>query len=308
MSNMFRIHSKKFSNYKEFIKNNKPINYLKKSDTVALFTNARNEVHIKEWAAHHLLLGFDYIFIADHKSDIPLKYVFCNFDKRVKTFDCPLDGAIKLPLMNKAIEISKQHNVDWFIYLDADEFIILNNPNMNSIKHFLHFFNFADMIGINWLMFGSNFLENEPPNILSSYTKSELLLDKHIKTFVRPNESLFAETPHVYNIRNPSNFFCYTKRMKTITSYNNFPIPFYKSPIYIAHYSIQSKESFIKRKINLPTDDTLRFRDKKMLDTVHLYHNQVENIQPQVLYSQKVQDFLQTHSLPPPTSQHSDDS
>jgi hypothetical protein len=30
---------------------------------VALFTNARDESHIKEWAAHHLLIGFDYIII-----------------------------------------------------------------------------------------------------------------------------------------------------------------------------------------------------------------------------------------------------
>ena len=35
---------------------------------VALFTNARDEKHIKEWAAHHLLIGFEYIFIFDHKS------------------------------------------------------------------------------------------------------------------------------------------------------------------------------------------------------------------------------------------------
>jgi hypothetical protein len=170
------------------------------------------------------------------------------------------------------------------------------------------------MIGINWLMFGSNFLENEPPNILSHYTKSELLLNRHIKTFVRPNEALFAETPHSYVIRNPSKFFCYTKRMNTIVSYNEHPIPFYKSPIYIAHYSMQSKESFIKRKINLPSDDTLRFRDKKLVDVLHLHYNDVENNQPHTLYSQKVQKFLQQHAIPPPSSNtptespHSQDS
>ena len=210
--------------------------------------------------------------------------------------------------MNKAIEVAKEHNVDWFIYLDADEFIILSNPNMTNIKHFLNFFNFADMVGINWLMFGSNLLENEPPNILSHYTKSELLLDKHIKTFVRPNEALFAETPHVYTIRNPSNFFCYTKRMNTITSFNKYPIPFYKSPIYIAHYSVQSKESFIKRKINLPRDDIIQFRDKNILDVLHLQYNDVENNQPHTIYSQKVQEFLQQHTITPPSSNAPTDS
>jgi hypothetical protein len=37
-----------------------------------LFTNARDEKNMKEWVAHHLLLGFDLIYIFDHKSKIPL--------------------------------------------------------------------------------------------------------------------------------------------------------------------------------------------------------------------------------------------
>lgn len=299
----FKTHSKKFSNYKLFVKNNKHVAYTKKSNTIALFTNARDEIHIKEWAAHHLLLGFDYIFITDHKSIIPLDSIFSNFDTRVKISTCTINTSIKIPLMNNAIQVAKKYNVDWFIYLDADEFIIINNPQIKNIKEFLHFFNNADMVGINWLMFGSNFLENEPPNILSHYTKSDLLLDKHIKSFVRPNEALFADTPHSYTIRNPSNFYCYTKKMNTITPFNHFPIPFYKSPAYIAHYSVQSKESFTKRKINIPTDDTNIFRNKNLLDTVHLHHNHVENNQPKNIYSQNVQNFLQSitsTSLNPP--------
>ena len=58
---------------------------------VALFTNARDELHIKEWAAHHLLIGFDQIIIFDHKSKIPLTNVFQNFDKRVKIINVSLN-------------------------------------------------------------------------------------------------------------------------------------------------------------------------------------------------------------------------
>ena len=50
---------------------------------VMLFTNARDEKHIKEWAAHHLLIGFDYVYIFDHKSAIPLTSEFAGFDARV---------------------------------------------------------------------------------------------------------------------------------------------------------------------------------------------------------------------------------
>jgi len=50
-----------------------------KNNSVVLFTNARNEKNIKEWAAHHLLLGFDLVYIFDHKSDVPLINVFKKF-------------------------------------------------------------------------------------------------------------------------------------------------------------------------------------------------------------------------------------
>ena len=64
---------------------------------VILFANVRDETHIKEWASHHLLIGFDMICIFDHKSKKPLSYVFKNFDKRVKILNaCHLIGSIKI--------------------------------------------------------------------------------------------------------------------------------------------------------------------------------------------------------------------
>ena len=99
------------------------INPVKK---VILFTNARDEKRIKEWAAHHLLIGFNTIYIFDHKSQTPLKDVFKNFDKRVVVERCEMNAAPKLPLMKRASEIACLMKADWFIYLDADEFIILN--------------------------------------------------------------------------------------------------------------------------------------------------------------------------------------
>ena len=42
----------------------------RKSKNLIMFTNARDERHIKEWAAHHLNLGADRLVIFDHKSTI----------------------------------------------------------------------------------------------------------------------------------------------------------------------------------------------------------------------------------------------
>ncbi len=51
----------------------------RKANIVGLFCNARDEKNIKEWAAYHLLIGFDVIIIFDHKSKTPLSELFLNF-------------------------------------------------------------------------------------------------------------------------------------------------------------------------------------------------------------------------------------
>ena len=56
--------------------------------------------------------------------------------------------------MNKALDISKKGNYSWMLYLDADEFLNLNN--FTDIKSLLYEFQEADSIGVNWLMFGTN--------------------------------------------------------------------------------------------------------------------------------------------------------
>jgi len=264
---------------------------------VALFANARNEKHIKEWAAHHLLIGFDLIFIFDHKSNIPLVERFKNFDKRVKIINVSyLNLPIKLQLMMVASNIGKKYNVDWLLYLDCDEFLILNKKFI-GVKHFLNHYNYADSLGVNWLMFGSNHLVNDPDDlILDNYTKSELLLNQHVKSFVRPNEILSATNPHFYNIKNNLKMYGINNKILSVgnPAFNPLPVPFYKSPAYIAHYVYQSEETYIKRKGMLPADDTgtMRSIDTSNVKHIHNSHNVGENLQPKIRYAESIKQFL----------------
>ena len=294
----FELNSRKYKNYGQYLRNSKNIPYIKKYNKVALFTNARDEPHIKEWAAHHLLLGFDYIFITDHISVQPLTQVFKNFDPRVVINTCTMKTNIKLHLMNEAITNAKKYNIDWFIYLDADEFIVFNDKvtNITNIKGFLSLYNAAaDMIAINWLLFGSNYLDNEPNSILGSYTKSDTHINNHVKSFVRPNEALYADSPHVYAIKNFDNFYAFNGKIGKKTLFNECIIPFENCPIYIAHYVNQSKESFIKRKVIKPRDDTGGYRtevEKNLVENIHNSHHNIDNFKPKELYHDKVQNFL----------------
>ena len=267
---------------------------------VALFTNARDEKHIREWAAHHLLIGFDYVIIFDHNSIIPLSEVFQNFDKRVTIIRYetpPSQNSIKLTLMEKAREAAKKMKVDWFIYLDADEFIILKKK-YRGIKHLLNNYNFAHSLSLNWLMFGSNNLVNDPDGlILDNYTKSELILNNHVKTFVRPSQAINVVNPHFYNIRDKSRMFSLDKFLDGSEPYcfNTINKEYYNVPAFIAHYVNQSEETYIKRKCNLPADDNGQLRNVDV-NGIHNQHNGHENLYPKQKYASLVKQFLAQYS------------
>lgn len=258
---------------------------------VGLFCNARDEKNIREWAAHHLLIGFDAIIIFDHKSIEPLNNVFKNFDKRVKIINVDLFGDnIKLTLMNTAKNIAKKMNLDWFIYLDADEFLILNKF-FKGVKHFLNSYSYADSVGVNWLMFGSNNLIEEPDGlILENYKRSRNILDQHVKSFVRPETIINCVNPHFYNIRNINKMLGIDfKPMKEPYCFNALNIPYYQAPAYVAHYVFQSEETYKRRKLNFKGDDG-RVRGDMGKD-IHNHYNDIINLQPQK-YIKQIKQFL----------------
>ncbi len=257
---------------------------------VMLFTNARDEKHIKEWAAHHLLIGFDHVYIFDHKSTIPLTREFTGFDARVVVERCELDVPPKFPLMKRAAEIAANMRADWFIYLDADEFIILNN--FKGVKAMLNRYHFADSLALNWLMFGTNnHITEHEGLILENYTRSDEKLNQHVKTFVRPSQVCVAGpvSPHSYYVVNPSRMFAITGEPMTNSGFNLTRIPFWRSPAFIAHYIYQSEETYKQRKISLPSDDTGTFR---AIDAdIHSKHNERSNFIPRK-YAEGVRRFI----------------
>lgn len=268
---------------------------------VALFANARDELNIKEWAAHHLLIGFDFVVIFDHKSKIPLQKVFENFDKRVKVFNASKLNAkgVKMELMNFAAFLAKKHKIDWMIYLDADEFLILNKKFI-GVKHFLNHYSYAHSIGINWLIFGSNNLKDEPEGlILENYTKSQLNVNNHVKSFVRPTKIVNATNPHFYNTKNRDKMYGINGNViKGIPAFNKLNnVPYCNVNAYIAHYVNQSEETFRRRKGLLPRDDTGTNRNisEDEIKNLHKSYNDVDNLEPKDRYSENVKKFLEQY-------------
>jgi len=270
-------------------------NKFRKNDEklVVLFTNARDEPNISEWIAHHLLLGFDKIVIFDHMSIKPINNILnTNFNNKVSVIRKNGTGNIKAKLGNEAVYIAKKMNSSWMLYLDADEFLHLNK--YNNVKDFLRAFNFADAIGINWLVFGSNGHETQPKGLLTeNFIKSDKVLNNHVKTFVRPDSVSSVPNAHFYNIINPIRYFAATGNRMKQNPFNDVPILFTKTSAYIAHYYVQSEEEYIRRK-NRKMDDGTPPRAKNINFNMH---NHVFNNQLQHKYSQKIKNFLKLYNI-----------
>lgn len=249
-----------------------------------LFTNARNESNILEWVAHHLNIGFDYIYINDHMSINPINNIISN---NSSIYVNRIDGNIlKNDLISKAVNIAKKMKFDWMLYLDCDEFLIFKDKI--NVKQFLSEYHNINLIGINWLFFGTSFhINKQTGTILENYTRSDSSFNLHIKSFVKPKYVISVLNPHTYKIANQTKAVGINyKILDTVTPwFFNLDQSIHDTQVYIAHYIYQSYEDYINRKINLPRDDTNTFRIQITPEELNTQYNQTENLLPKNIYN-----------------------
>lgn len=271
------------------------INRQTDNTSTILFTNARDEPNISEWVAHHLLLGFDKIIVFDHLSKLPISSLIkTDFNGKLSIIRVQGSGNIKIDLMNRALDIATKENYSWMLYLDADEFLNLNRTN--NIKSLLSFFKEADSVGVNWLMFGTSGHVEQPKGLLTeNFIRSELRLNMHVKTFVRPSAAVRANNPHFFVMVNPSRCYSGNGTKMHMGPFNNQPLPFVKSIAYIAHYYTQSESEHLRRKNRMLDDGSTN--KAACHPEVHKMYNHIVNNQLQNKYSKKTKKFLQEYNI-----------
>ncbi len=243
------------------------LNNINTSYDYIVSTNARDEPNIVEWIIYHLMIGFDYVVIIDHKSLIPIQNLIQNFEWKNKVFVIRREdkGAVKLLFLNKIIVPFMMRKCNkYFIHLDADEYLYINeNQSLQTFTESLK----ADIIAINWVMFGSNNMEKNPDKykcLIPTFTKSEKILNQHFKLLIKIDKSVQFEFNSPHSIK-------YITRKKLIYTNvlgqvmngndvyqlmkNSLKISPFDTPVYINHYFVQSKEDYIKRKVNRERDD-----------------------------------------------------
>ena len=117
----------------------------------AIICIAKNEaLYLHEWVDYHLNLCFDKIIICDNGMNGSM-----NFDNRVQIVDYKyLKEHIQRICYTERL-IANKDKFDWLMFIDCDEFLVLDDKYNNDIHNFLKdpIFHDADVIRICWKIY-----------------------------------------------------------------------------------------------------------------------------------------------------------
>ena len=231
----------------------------------AVYVNVKNEKRIVEFIKYYIKIGIDYFLILDDDSTEDVnevlikngvnqdiyKVIYTNGRK----FLCGIYNSKEL-WDNELIPILNKNNIDYVLYVDADEFLYIGKfKNINElIYQYLPF----DSLKINVLHFGSNdIIENNTDSIIYQFNKSATKISDWVKCLTKVSsictdkDKGFTPNPHVLNIYNGisknilNNIVVSSVRLTELIENK-----YYKTlPIYIAHYMCQDITTYIERKI-----------------------------------------------------------
>lgn len=249
---------------------------------IAVATSSKNETHILEWFYYYRKMGVDYFIIYDDASEPSIESQFVQAgippsfytlfrnegdDDLYENLDqCFVVHKCWSPefWQNQMIPCLKQHQIDYMLYVDLDEFLYLaKHPSIHELVRAYEPF---DVLKIYWLFFGSKTSLLTPPTpnqLIDTFTYSDAELTTHtgsIKTITRVDSlSLDADLygPHVFPI--VPGAIVKDVFHNILDNYGNeldHETPFlgettsYPGTVYIAHYFCQDLTTFLRRKFS----------------------------------------------------------
>lgn len=227
---------------------------------LGVYVRCRDEENIIEFMNHYYNIGFSYIIILDHMSKIPIIDIISNKIKKNKfkvlRYTIENEQLNSIDFFNKNILPHIIKNMDYCLYIDMDEYLVINNNlNINQVlQQYLPF----NMLKINWLFFGNNNhkdLINNCNTLKDKFTKSSNKLNHHVKCLVKVSEIKHTNNSHFFFLNNKNN-------IKNILNEESDEGPFSFNPtkknikeisMYIAHFMVQSTKQFLLRRFTRRT-------------------------------------------------------
>jgi hypothetical protein len=224
--------------------------------SVALCVVAKNENDdIVEWVEHHRAIGVDQVFLIDNDSLVRLDTVpglaahirsgFVHYSFLPQRKRCS-----QLFAYAQCLRTFK-HNHTFMGFIDADEFIVIRNPNA-TIKSVLRNYTSVGGVALQWMLFGSNQLKTRPAGGLVANYHTKCVPDNRIKTIV--NVKHVAPSPfyhHPHNFLYQPGYFTVDTLGRPVAGLRNAnstngrsPYPQAFDVMYLNHYALKSEEEF----------------------------------------------------------------
>lgn len=207
---------------------------------------AKNEgPYFQEWVEWYLGQGVDKFYIYDNESTDGTKAVLQPYiDRGVVEYICFPGYRRQLAAYDDCLE---RHRMDvrWLAFVDLDEFIV---PLKDAtVRDFLQRMEYASVVEINWLIYGSGGAKNKLPGTMMERFKLHSLPNHHLNR-------------HVKSIVNPRRIFCMigcheAARItgQTVDSHGNAVRKNFRNRepqqdvIRINHYAVRSYEEFLEK-------------------------------------------------------------
>ena len=202
----------------------------------------KNERYLEEFIIYHHIVGVEHFYIYDNNSDNPIKNRLNNFyfNRLCTIIDFP-GHSMQIPAYQHCVK-NFGNQTKWLAFIDGDEYIL---PKQDwSIRDVLNRHEDTHALGINWVIFGSNYYDNVQDGLLvDKYRRCENGQNHHIKSIVQPRYVTSAHHQHFVIIQDPSKYRDCKKNIISGPFNNNYTIDL----IQINHYHFRSLEDYIKK-------------------------------------------------------------
>jgi len=212
----------------------------------------KDEFNLEKFILYHYIQGVEHFFIYDNESSYPISERLNNY---LFTQICTI---INFPGKPQQLNSYKHclfnygHKTKWLLFADGDEFIC---PKIHhTIRDFLHNYDDAHAIGINWVFFGTSFHDKKQDGFIIDKYRSDVQ-DQHIKTICKPEFTKDCNHPHYVDLYDPSK---YIDSKRNIIS-GSFNINHNIDIIQINHYYTKSLEDSYQKENRGKTDCILNY-------------------------------------------------
>ena len=221
----------------------------------------RNEApYVTEWVAHHRLMGFRDIFIADNDSDDGTWELLQALEKLgyLKCFRFPNPPG-KRPQMPAYAEVMHRFgkDVDWMAFIDADEFVWPTNGERTAIPSLAGVAARPDVgaIVLNWALYGSSWHTNHAAGLVTERfqrcASRTMGINQHYKTVLR-TAAWSGAFPNPHLPRLDAGWRVLHANGAPVVPHARHPVGVSSEIVWdilrLNHYAVKSRQEFEERK------------------------------------------------------------